>query len=145
MRVLNYSGSGIETTFTQGEDACLNAWAPTLPAAAADAKSSLMVVGSLADVVEDQFVAPVHRDSASRTVQFLPPRHSDATCRPMGPNTRSICWRSRSSPTPPARSKSGARTRLAAPFPLGVEGTTQLAAAPLRAAWGVDDSHCSSK
>jgi light-independent protochlorophyllide reductase subunit N len=26
VRVLNYSGSGIETTFTQGEDACLAAW-----------------------------------------------------------------------------------------------------------------------
>src|SRR3954453_15897943 len=31
VRVLNYSGSGIETTFTQGEDACLAALVPTLP------------------------------------------------------------------------------------------------------------------
>ena len=31
VRVLNYSGSGIETTFTQGEDACLASLAPTLP------------------------------------------------------------------------------------------------------------------
>ena len=30
VRVLNYSGSGIETTFTQGEDACLAAMVPVL-------------------------------------------------------------------------------------------------------------------
>lgn len=32
VRVLNYSGSGIETTFTQGEDTCLAALVPELPA-----------------------------------------------------------------------------------------------------------------
>jgi light-independent protochlorophyllide reductase subunit N len=32
VRVLNYSGSGIETTFTQGEDACLASLVPTLAA-----------------------------------------------------------------------------------------------------------------
>ena len=31
VRVLHYSGSGIETTFTQGEDACLAALVPELP------------------------------------------------------------------------------------------------------------------
>ena len=31
VRILNYSGSGIETTFTQGEDACLAALVPILP------------------------------------------------------------------------------------------------------------------
>jgi light-independent protochlorophyllide reductase subunit N len=31
VRVLNYSGSGIETTFTQGEDACLASMVPVLP------------------------------------------------------------------------------------------------------------------
>jgi light-independent protochlorophyllide reductase subunit N len=31
VRVLNYSGSGIETTFTQGEDACLASLVPSLP------------------------------------------------------------------------------------------------------------------
>lgn len=31
VRVLNYSGSGIETTFTQGEDACLAALVPFSP------------------------------------------------------------------------------------------------------------------
>src|SRR5688572_30960519 len=31
VRILSYSGSGIETTFTQGEDACLGALVPTMP------------------------------------------------------------------------------------------------------------------
>ena len=31
VRILNYSGSGIETTFTQGEDACLASLVPALP------------------------------------------------------------------------------------------------------------------
>ena len=37
VRILNYSGSGIETTFTQGEDACLAALVPTMAAAPAGA------------------------------------------------------------------------------------------------------------
>ena len=32
VRILNYSGSGIETTFTEGEDNCLAALVPDLPA-----------------------------------------------------------------------------------------------------------------
>lgn len=54
VRILNYSGSGIETTFTQGEDACLEAMVPVLPQSGDDSPS-LMVVGTLADGVEDQF------------------------------------------------------------------------------------------
>ena len=61
VRVLNYSGSGIETTFTQGEDACLAAWVPQMPTSATHAPDSLLVVGSLPDVVEDQF-ARLFRD-----------------------------------------------------------------------------------
>ncbi|MEO1286114.1 MAG: hypothetical protein AAFV92_14715, partial [Pseudomonadota bacterium] len=33
VRVLNYSGSGIETTFTQGEDTCLASLVPSMPEA----------------------------------------------------------------------------------------------------------------
>ena len=33
VKILNYSGSGIETTFTQGEDACLAALVPACPVA----------------------------------------------------------------------------------------------------------------
>ena len=48
VRVLNYSGSGIETTFTQGEDACLASMVPVLPASTA---RQLLIVGALPDVV----------------------------------------------------------------------------------------------
>ncbi len=65
-RVLNYSGSGIETTFTQGEDACLAALVPTLPHTQA---RELLVVGALADVVEDQFA----RLFDAMGVGFCPP------------------------------------------------------------------------
>jgi len=43
VRVLEYSGSGIETTFTQGEDACLASMVPVLPAS--DVRE-LLVVGA---------------------------------------------------------------------------------------------------
>ena len=36
VRILNYSGSGIETTFTQGEDACLAALAKKIPQVSAE-------------------------------------------------------------------------------------------------------------
>src|SRR5208283_4305581 len=54
VRVLNYSGSGIETTFTQGEDACLASLVPSLPTRGPDAGENLLIVGALADLVEDQ-------------------------------------------------------------------------------------------
>ena len=85
VRVLAYSGSGIETTFTEGEDACLASLAPELPAAGADAPASLLVAGTLPDVVEDQF----RRLFAEMgiPVAFFPPRRS--TEEPaIGPNTR---------------------------------------------------------
>jgi light-independent protochlorophyllide reductase subunit N len=55
VRVLSYSGSGIETTFTQGEDACLAALVPVLPDAQPKAPATLLVAGALAEAVEDQF------------------------------------------------------------------------------------------
>ena len=51
VRVINFSGSGIETTFTQGEDACLAAMVPVLDQTD---QRELLVVGALPDVVEDQ-------------------------------------------------------------------------------------------
>jgi light-independent protochlorophyllide reductase subunit N len=52
IRVFNYSGSGIETTFTQGEDNALKAMLPSCPSGT---RRQLMVLGCLPDVVEDQF------------------------------------------------------------------------------------------
>ena len=86
VRILNYSGSGIETTFTQGEDACLASLVPELPMEDADAPASLMIVGSLADVVEDQF-RRLFEELGIGPVYFLPPRNS-RSLPPVGPNTR---------------------------------------------------------
>ena len=119
VRILNYSGSGIETTFTQGEDACLASLVPELPKATSQ-EASLLVVGSLADVVEDQFVRTF--DALGITnVQFLPPRNSQ-TLPSVGPNTRILLAQPFLADTARALQDRGAQ-RLPAPFPLGVEGT----------------------
>ncbi len=120
-RLLSYSGSGIETTFTQGEDACLASLVPSLPEASGDAPASLLVVGALADVVEDQFMR-LFQQLHVGPVRFFPPRH--ATDLPaVGPNTRYLLAQPFLADTARALEARGA-TRLAAPFPLGVEGTT---------------------
>jgi light-independent protochlorophyllide reductase subunit N len=121
VRVLNYSGSGIETTFTQGEDACLATLVPELPAAPADAPASLVVVGALADVVEDQFARLFAAMGVPR-VHFLPARRSDAMPA-VGPNTHFLLAQPFLGDTARALVGRGAR-RVAAPFPLGEEGTT---------------------
>jgi light-independent protochlorophyllide reductase subunit N len=118
VRVLNYSGSGIETTFTQGEDACLASLVPGLPS---DDEPALMVVGSLADVVEDQF-ARLFAEMRLGPVHFLPARRAGAM-PPVGPKTRFLLAQPFLADTARALEKRGA-TRIAAPFPLGVKGTT---------------------
>jgi len=118
VRILNYSGSGIETTFTQGEDACLAAMVPELPATT---ERGLLVVGALADVVEDQFkrlfdeldIGPVH---------FFPPRHA-GDLPAVGANTRMLLAQPFLAETARLLEVRGVH-RLGAPFPLGVEGTT---------------------
>jgi light-independent protochlorophyllide reductase subunit N len=121
VRVLNYSGSGIETTFTQGEDACLASMAPCLPVEASDAPLNLMVVGTLADVVEDQFKR-IFKAMGIENLRFFPPRQSTAL-PPVGPNTRYLLAQPFLGDTARALDERGAQ-RLAAPFPLGAEGTT---------------------
>ena len=121
VRVLNYSGSGIETTFTQGEDACLASLVPPLPASGVDAAPALMVVGSLADVVEDQF-ARTFTALGLGPVSFFPPRRSTALPT-VGPNTLYILAQPFLADTARALEERGAK-RIPAPFPLGVEGTT---------------------
>ena len=122
VRVLNYSGSGIETTFTQGEDACLTSMVPVLPNAQADAPTDLLVVGSLADVVEDQFVR-LFKQLGMGNVRFFPPRHAN-DLPAVGPNTRFLLAQPFLADTAKALEARGAQ-RIAAPFPLGIEGTSQ--------------------
>ena len=137
VRILNYSGSGIETTFTQGEDACLAALVPTLPPAQTEAAPALIVVGALADVVEDQFQR-LFVALGLDTVRFLPPRRA-SELPPIGPNTRYILAQPFLGDTARALEARGA-SRIAAPFPLGVEGTSLWFCAAARA-FGVDPRH----
>lgn len=134
VRVLNYSGSGIETTFTQGEDACLASLVPVLPQSATNAPAALMVVGALADVVEDQF-ARLFKQLGIGPVQFFPPRQANQMPA-VGPNTVFLLAQPFLADTAVALEARGA-TRLPAPFPLGVEGTTAWLQAAA-SAFGVD-------
>jgi len=79
-RVLNYSGSGIETTFTQGEDECLAALVRDTAERPIDWPDQLLVVGSLADVVEDQFARQL-KAMGVENVAFLPARAAEGEGR----------------------------------------------------------------
>ncbi|MFN3294917.1 MAG: ferredoxin:protochlorophyllide reductase (ATP-dependent) subunit N, partial [Gemmobacter sp.] len=130
VRVLNYSGSGIETTFTQGEDACLAAMVPVLPEANG---KELLVVGALPDVVEDQVLDLLARLGVG-PVRCLPARRS-ADLPSVGPETRFILAQPFLGDTHAALIRRGAQP-IAAPFPFGAEGTTRWLAA-IAAEWGV--------
>jgi light-independent protochlorophyllide reductase subunit N len=117
VRILSYSGSGIETTFTQGEDTCLRALVSEMPQADA---AALMVVGTLPDIVEDQFhrlfdqlgIAPVH---------FLPARRA-GELPPVGPGTKLLAAQPFVGDTVAALLERGAEP-ITAPYPFGIEGT----------------------
>jgi light-independent protochlorophyllide reductase subunit N len=118
-RVLHYSGSGIETTFTQGEDAPLAALVPEMPATDSH---QLLVVGALAEVVEDQF-SRLFAAMGIEKVAFLPPRRA-AELPAVGPNTRMLLAQPFLNDTGRALEARGAK-HVPALFPLGAEGTTQ--------------------
>ena len=136
VRVLNYSGSGIETTFTQGEDACLASMVPALPQAAANAPMELLVVGTLADVVEDQFTR-LFRQMGMRSVKFFPPRRAN-DLPAVGANTRILLAQPFLADTAKALQDRGA-VRIPAPFPLGVEGTKAWLQSAARL-FGIDEA-----
>lgn len=132
VRVLDYSASGLETTFTQGEDACLKSLVPKLPARAGGERS-LLVVGTLPDIVEDQF-ARLFSDLGVGPVEFLPARESTALPA-VGAGTLVLLAQPFLGDTARALVARGA-TLLLAPYPFGIEGTLgwlQSAAS----AWGV--------
>ncbi len=121
VRVLNYSGSGIETTFTQGEVACLTTMVREMPAAPASAAPSLLVVGTLPDVVEGQFARLF--DALGIDVRFFPPRQS-VVLPAVGPNTRVLLAQPFLGETLRALVGRGAR-HVPAAYPFGAEGTTR--------------------
>ncbi len=129
VRVLNYSGSGIETTFTQGEDNCLQALVPELPTLPSGERS-LLIAGTLADVVEDQF-ARLFADLGVGRVDFFPPRSSGAL-PPVGEGTDVLLAQPFLGETARALAGRGARL-LRSRYPFGVEGTLDWLRAAARA------------
>ena len=121
-RVIAYSGSGIETTFTQGEDTFLAALARDLPETNAH---ELLVCGTLSDVVEDQFARTF--EALGIPARFFPPRNSQELPA-VGPNTRLLLAQPFLGEAVRALEDRGAQT-LRAPIPLGEEGTTLWLAA----------------
>ncbi|MEE4204341.1 MAG: ferredoxin:protochlorophyllide reductase (ATP-dependent) subunit N [Halieaceae bacterium] len=120
LRVVAFSGSGIETTFSQGEDACLEQLIPHLPEG--DQKTpKLLIAGTLSDVVEDQF-RRLFAALGIESVDFFPGRQSDALPA-IDRQTRVLLAQPYLGATARALQKRGA-TLLTAPFPLGVEGST---------------------
>jgi len=131
VRILSYSGSGIETTFTEGEDACLAAMVPEMPEAAA---RELLVVGALPDIVEDQFARLFAE--LGIPARFFPGR-SARDLPGVGAETRYLLAQPFLGETARALEGRGA-ARIAAPFPFGAEGTAAWLHAAARA-FGVDE------
>ncbi|MFO1035478.1 MAG: ferredoxin:protochlorophyllide reductase (ATP-dependent) subunit N [Geminicoccaceae bacterium] len=134
VRILSYSGSGIETTFTQGEDACLAALVPDLPKPDPRDPRSLLVVGTVADVVEDQ-MRRLFDELGIGPVSFLPARRS-SELPAVGPNTSYLLAQPFLAETGRLLDARGAK-RLKAPFPLGAEGTLLWLEAAATA-WGIE-------
>lgn len=133
--VRQYTASGLETTFTQGEDACLAAIVPDLPAEKPQDGRSLLILGSLPDIIEEQF----HRlfDALGiGPVTFLPQSRAADLPR-VGPQTRLLLAQPFLAETARRLEQRGA-CRLPAPFPFGVEGTTLWLKAAADA-WGVGE------
>ena len=134
VKILNYSGSGIETTFTQGEDACLAALVPEMRD---DPVDQLLIVGALPDVVEDQF-RRLFADLGIARVDTLPPRRAK-DLHGIGPGTRFLLAQPFLGDTARMLEARGAR-HLPAMFPFGAEGTTAwLHAAAVE--FGIDEMH----
>ena len=134
VRVINYSGSGIETTFTQGEDSALKAMVPLMAATQA---RQLLVVGCLPEVVEDQFTR-LFAELGVGPVAFLPARR--ATELPgVGPDTVVLAAQPFNGETVRALIARGAEL-IAAPYPFGEEGSTAWFTAAAQA-WDVEPAH----
>jgi light-independent protochlorophyllide reductase subunit N len=121
--VLNYSGSGIETTFTQGEDQALVAMTPLMPTSD---EPQLLIAGTLADAVEDRLVDLFGRMGVG-AVRSLPPRRS-TELPPVGKGTKVLLAQPFLSATARALIARGAEL-IPAPYPLGVEGSRDWMAA----------------
>jgi light-independent protochlorophyllide reductase subunit N len=121
---------------------------PSLPAKAPDTAANLLIVGALADVVEDQ-MRRLFDDmglvddkclvdgKAKSVVDFFPPRRS-TELPAVGPNTRYLLAQPFLADTARALEERGAK-RIDATFPLGAEGTLRWLQGAANA-WQVDDA-----
>jgi len=118
VRVLPYSGSGIETTFTEGEDTCLTALVPEMPD---DQGQRLLVVGAVADIVEDQF-RRLFAELGIPEIAFLPGRRA-GDLPGIGAGTYVLLAQPFLGRTLRALEARGA-AHVPAPYPFGADGTT---------------------
>ena len=132
VRMLAYTGSGIETTFTQGEDTCLTALAAQMPRLPAGERS-LLVLGSLPDIVEDQF-ARLFAELGIAPVHFLPPRRA-SELPPVGSGTLLLAAQPFVGETVSALNARGAAL-IESVYPFGIEGTRAWLGAAAEA-WGL--------
>jgi len=117
VRVVNYPGSGIETTFTQGEDAPSVGPVPLLPRCDDD---QVLLVGTLADGVEDRPAPPCSKAPWEWGGAQLPPRPVHRPASVGRPAPRLPVGPGRSSTTPFALERRAGARRLPSPlFPLG--------------------------
>ncbi len=125
VRFVNYSGSGIETTFTQGEDGALKALVPLMESTDDE---KLLLVGTLANNVEDRF-KKIFNSIGITNVESFPPRQSTELPK-IGKNTKVLLAQPYLSDTVRDLKHRGCEI-IQGPFPLGVEGSTKwvLAAA----------------
>ena len=137
VRVVKYSGSGIETTFTQGEDNALTALVPFLPR---NDEAQLLLVGTLADGVEERFLTLFERLGITK-VASLPPRRS-TDLPSLGSGTKVLLAQPFLGATARALQARGAQL-LSSPYPLGVEGSSLWFEAAATA-FGIDPAHTAS-
>ncbi len=137
VRVVNYSGSGIETTFTQGEDNALTALVPFLPR---NDEAQLLLVGTLADGVEERFLTLFERLGITK-VASLPPRRS-TDLPSLGSGTKVLLAQPFLGATARALQARGAQL-ISSPYPLGVEGSSLWFEAAATA-FGIDPAHTAS-
>ena len=117
VRILNYSGSGIETTFTQGEDEALKALVPIMPSTE---QKQLLLVGTLANAVEDRLIKLFNK-LGIKNVSSFPPRQS-TDLPPIGQGTKVLLVQPYLGATARALTARGAEI-IKAPFPFGAEGS----------------------
>tara|TARA_Y100000589_G_scaffold272581_1_gene265724 strand:- start:433 stop:1806 length:1374 start_codon:yes stop_codon:yes gene_type:complete len=123
VKVLNYSGSGIETTFTEGEDQCLVAMCREILVDAIPSDEDacdLLVVGTVADIVEDQMERIFNKMGLAK-VEFFPPKSSEKQIK-ISEKTKFILAQPFLTETSKALEAKGLGL-ISSLFPFGADGT----------------------